>query len=359
MGNVLYFALLLTLAALGGVIGDKLKLPAGGMLGAMIAVIAYNLIAEPPIYMPDAVRVGLQISFGPLLGATITKKDMLGLRKLALPALVMLSCMMVINVIIGISMYYLSNLDVATTLFASAPGGMVDMAIISEEFGANSAYVAILQLSRLMFIFIFMVPFYKKLMKKLLVVKPKEEAPDSIVPEGAPPLPLRARRRFGFFLATLGSACVVGLPLSATGIPAGAIMGAMIGSASFNIMTGKGYFPPRLRLPLQIIAGAFIGLRMDRASLFAMNEIILPIIVLCFGVVLMTSVTAFVMSKLTKLDSFTCVLVSTPGGLSEMSLLADDLGASPPQVAVLHLARLMSVIILFPFMLAGVLRVIL
>jgi len=140
-------------------LGNKLKLPVGGMLGSMAAVIAFNLIVQPPIFVPVELQVALQLAFGPVIGSRITRGDMVGLKRLALPAVAMLVCMLGINIIFGTIMYRFSTLDLATSLFATAPGGMLDMAIVSADFGANSAYVALLQLSRLMFIFICMIPF--------------------------------------------------------------------------------------------------------------------------------------------------------------------------------------------------------
>jgi len=363
MHEALFFALTIAIAAVGGFIGNKIKLPAGGMLGAMAAVIAFNLTVQPPIVVPDGIRIVLQLSFGPLLGARIGKEDLLGLRKLAFPAVVMVFCMLLMNIFIGTMIYLMSTLDIATTLFASAPGGMMDMAIISADFGANSAYVALLQLSRLLFIFICMIPFYKKLMEKLAKKAAKAEpepktAQETLLPEGRPPDPQGFARQAERFGITFLCGSVLGLLFWQIGVPAGAIIGAMLGSALYNIWSAKAFFPPGLRLPLQIIAGTFIGMRMDRESLFAMNEIIIPVIILFFGVILMTVITSFLMHKIAKLDLFTSVLASTPGGLSEMSLLADDLGANAPKVAVLHMARLISVIVFFPTTLALVLRII-
>lgn len=369
MESIFYFVLIIIAAVMGGVIGHKLKLPAGGMLGAMAAVISFNLIVQPPISMPGESQVALQLAFGPVIGSRITKGDMLGLKSLALPAVAMLICMLGMNIFFGTVMYRFSTLDLATALFATAPGGMLDMAIVSADFGANSAYVALLQLSRLMFIFICMIPFYKKAMTKLAgplhmnqaqtresLVSEPAATPGSLVPDGLPPEPSSRKRKAKYFFITALCACCLGIALRMLNVPGGAIMGAMVGSAAYNILSGKAYFPTGLRLPLQILAGIFIGMRLDRESLFAMNEIIIPVIILFAGVVVMTLVTSFVMHKLTRLDSFTSLLASTPGGLSEMAMLADDLGVDAPKVAVLHMARLMSVIIFFPAMLAVVLR---
>ena len=372
-GNILSFLLVIAVAAAGGLIGNRLKLPAGAMLGSMAAVITLQLIsAQSPL--PAGLQVVLQLTSGTMIGSRVSRDDALGLKRLAIPALIMIVCMFIINVAIGTTMYRFSYLDIVTALFASAPGGMMDMAIVSAELGANPAYVAILQLSRLMFIFTCMIPFYRKIITKLKaaptpeaasLVAEKTEPPEDPAAEKPelPELPLdpTPRKEYRWLrraIVTFICGYAGGLILWRLGIPAGAIIGAMLGSSICHIVTGNALFPPKVRLPLQIFAGAFIGMRMDRESILAMHNLLIPALILFVGVIFITFVTAFIMKKLSGLDMTTCLLASTPGGLSEMAILADNMGLDTPKIAVLQVARLMSVIIFFPTMLTLVLRVI-
>jgi len=356
LGDILSFLLVIAVAVVGGFIGNKLKLPAGGMLGAMLAVVALQMVFAQAA-LPNGLQVILQIASGIMIGSRVTKSDALGLRKLALPAVVMVICMLAINITIGTVMYRFSKLDTATSLFASAPGGMMDMAIVSAELGANPAYVALLQLSRLMFIFTCMIPFYRKITSKIrpvaVIAASGSSSPEVGDKQQKPELGSFFKRVCITILC--GGTC--GLALWWLSIPAGAIIGAMLGTAICNIVTDKAYFPPRCRLPLQMVAGAFIGMRMDRDSIFAMGDLIVPMLILFVGVIAITFLTALVMRKLTRLDMATCLLASTPGGLAEMAILADNLGLDTPKIAVLQVARLMSVIIFFPTMLYFVLRI--
>jgi len=352
-----YFAIISALSIVGGLVGNKLKIPAGGMLGAMLAMLVFNLLYQPTFSLPAGFLVALQLAFGPMLGSRISRDDIGGLIRLAKPASVIVAIMLAFNIIFGIAMSHLTRLDVATTLFATAPGGMMDMAIVSADFGANSAYVALLQLSRIIFILVCMMPFYKKFRKSEVIDEQlKDEMKEEEKPEAVASNSKRStKQQIAHYLITMLYGSVLGLLFRQIGIPAGGIIGAMLGAAIYNISTKKAYFPPEMRLPLQIIAGTFIGFRMDRASLLAMGELILPVLILFVCVIVITSVTAFVVHKVTGLDMFTALLASTPGGLSEMALLADDVGADAPKVALLHMARLITVIVVFPSVLALVL----
>ena len=356
MADVFSFLLVLAVAVAGGFIGNKLKLPAGGMLGAMVAVVALNIIFAQAA-LPSGLQVVLQIASGIMIGSRVTKSDALGLRKLALPAFVMVICMLVINIAIGTVMYRFSKLDIATSLFASAPGGMMDMAIVSAELGANPAYVVLLQLSRLMFIFMCMIPFYRKITSKMKLNPGFTTYVSSISEIGDKQQDIKSGFLLKQIFITILCGGTSGLALWWLGIPAGAIIGAMLGTAICNITTSKAYFPPSCRLPLQMVAGAFVGMRMDRESIFAMRGLIVPMLILFVGVITITFATAFVMHKLTRLNMATCLLASTPGGLTEMAILSDNLGLDTPKIAVLQVSRLMSVIIFFPTMLYFTLRI--
>ena len=159
---ILFFALTLLVAAAGGIIGYKLKLPVGGMVGSMVAVILLNLVTEKAVFYPE-LRFPLQILGGAMIGSQIGREDLLAMKKIIFPTILLLLSMVVLNITFGTLMYVFSDLDLATALFASAPGGVSDMAIISTDLGANPAYVAIIQLCRLLTIFIFMPPIFRKI----------------------------------------------------------------------------------------------------------------------------------------------------------------------------------------------------
>jgi len=112
-----WFLLTVAVGFVGSWIGKALKIPAGAMLGAVI-------------------------------GSRISKRDVLGIKVVALPALVLILGMIVMNLMVGLAIHYLGGLDITTALFASAPGGLSDMTLIADELRANIDQVAVLQLVR-------------------------------------------------------------------------------------------------------------------------------------------------------------------------------------------------------------------
>lgn len=155
------------LAALaGGLIANKLRIPAGALIGAMIAVGAYNLL-RTEANIPAELRVGIQIAAGALIGSRITSGALAGMKGLVLPALIMIGAVLATNFAIGFILYKTGRIDLSTALFASAPGGLTEMTLAADAVGADAPKVAALQLVRLICVLSFL-PFLQRVVVGLM-----------------------------------------------------------------------------------------------------------------------------------------------------------------------------------------------
>ena len=109
-------------------------------------------------------------------------------------------------------------------------------------------------------------------------------------------------------------------------------------------------YPTQLSRTLQVCSGAYIGIRLDRAAIMQMDALIIPLIIMVVGIMFFVFVVPLIIHKVTGLELTTCMMASTPGGVQEMSLLSEELGADTPKIAVMQTCRLMSVIMFFPTM---------
>lgn len=158
---------ILTVAAAfcGGWLGIRLKIPAGGLIGAMLAVGVLQINkaeAEMPMYF----RLIGEILVGGAIGLGFTRDFLGSLRELILPSVVIMISVVVFGVLIGLLIHKTTNLDLVTSIFASSPGGITNMTIISGSLGANSKVVAVMQLIRLISL-IFLLPLIIKLLAKM------------------------------------------------------------------------------------------------------------------------------------------------------------------------------------------------
>jgi membrane AbrB-like protein len=138
----------LIFAGVGGFIGFKLKIPAGALIGAMTFVAIFNICFEKG-KIPADLKIIAQTIVGGLIGLNFTRESINGLKELVVPALIIVVGLMISCIIIGILVAKIAGIDPVTALFSSAPGGLTDLALIAEAYGADISKVALLGLARM------------------------------------------------------------------------------------------------------------------------------------------------------------------------------------------------------------------
>lgn len=339
---------------IGGITALKLKVPAGAMVGSMILVAAFN-IATGRVFMPQDVKVVTQIAAGAFIGAGISRKDVLDLRFIIKPAVLMVISMIVLNLLMGYTMYKTTGVDLVTCLFASAPAGIVDMSLISSDMGADTSKVAILQMVRLLIVFIILPPLMKFVHSRIYKDKDIETAREEAVCTDSAKAHKEERKSKSFtkekatnLALTLGIALIVGFVGYKLKVPAGAMTFAMVAVGALNIFTGRGYMPLNLRRATQVFAGILIGGRMTYGDLIALKSVIVPAIIMLVGIIVLNFLIGFIISRVGGIEIVTALLASAPGGVSDMALIAKELGGDAPKVAIMQLARYVCIIAFFP-----------
>jgi len=347
----------LIVGIIGGLLALRFRIPAGAMIGAMIAVALFNVFTGDA-FLPQNVRIITQIAAGAFIGAKVRYKDVQELRLMIKPALLMITAMIILNLIMGYIMYRVTEIDLITSLFACAPGGIIDMSLISSDLGADSSKVAVLQLVRLMSVMIIFPPLLKFISFSVTAKdKVKEDIEENLNVDSIniPSKNIKSdkfkywtkEKNKNLFITTIVAA-IGGLVGSFLRIPAGAMTLAMIAVAALNITTERAYMPLNIRRLTQILAGILIGSRMTYTDLVALKTVIVPALILLIGMILVNLFLGFFISKISNIDLVTCLFASTPGGVSDMALIAEDLGADAPKVAILQLTRYVCVIAFFP-----------
>ncbi|MBQ6356573.1 MAG: AbrB family transcriptional regulator, partial [Solobacterium sp.] len=172
----------IAVAAAGGLLAKKMKIPAGAMTGALIFVVIFGLLTSRSSF-PAEYKVYVQFFSGALIGVKLKKEDIIGLKTMVLPGVVQVLSMLALNLIFGLLMHYMGGLDIPTAFFSSAPAGMQDMALISADYGANPLYVSIIQMLRIVFIVSFMPTFYRMIIVRTGRNTPQEQFQAPAEPE--------------------------------------------------------------------------------------------------------------------------------------------------------------------------------
>ena len=132
-------------------------------------------------------------------------------------------------------------------------------------------------------------------------------------------------------------------------IPGGAVVGAMLATAAYNLtQPAQVTMPAFLEVGIQIAVGVLIGLSADR-TLLPLLKTVLPLALLgAAGFILFGFVMAALVVRFGWLDRVTALFGFTPGGISVMSLAADAEGGRAAVVATLHFVRVVTIMILAP-----------
>jgi membrane AbrB-like protein len=150
------WGLLLLCAFAGAGAANGLGVPAGAMLGGMIACGLLALKLDKKYTCAVRVRTLTQIGLGLALGHQIDARILDQLRILLLPTLLVTLVMLTGSVLLAILLYRTSHTgDLLTCLLCTAPAGLSQIAIYSEEVGADSLTAALFHSVRMFGIILF------------------------------------------------------------------------------------------------------------------------------------------------------------------------------------------------------------
>ncbi|GMA07002.1 hypothetical protein GCM10025886_01530 [Tetragenococcus halophilus subsp. flandriensis] len=136
-----------TVAFIGAKAGQKLHLPAPFMIGSMLAVMLFSVLTDTA-YFPQQAKVIAQIVAGIFIGQKLTRNDVINLKYVIKPTILLLLILTINTFILGFAFAWLFNWNVLTGLLASTPGGLMDTTLIAADFDAEIHVVAIMQLVR-------------------------------------------------------------------------------------------------------------------------------------------------------------------------------------------------------------------
>ncbi len=335
-----------TVAIAGGFAGHKLKLPAGFMVGSLLASGLLNALWAGA-WFPMEIRVVVQILAGAYIGMNITRANLVELKKMFKPALALFLGITLFAILSGFLIYALTDYSFSTSMLATVPGGIVDMSLISLDLDAQPQVVAALQLERLVLI----MTIFPFLLKKTISAKQKripspaspaqgEEAQTTVKP---------VAWTIKNLLVTLLASAAIGYLLFWFNVPAGAIVGALIGAAGFNILSnGRAHVPVSLKSTAQVAAGLLIGQTVNAQSLAELKNLYVPALVVLVECLAIAGVMGFLLWKIFRVDLPSALFGSVPAGLTDMVLISIDEGGDPSKVMLLQLVRYVGVISLFP-----------
>ena len=144
--------LYLVVGIIGGLIGVKLKIPAGVMIGAMAGVIVCKLLMRAQWEMPKSFGFIVQVLLGVMVASTFHPDMLKTLKSVAIPVVVSSVVLIGAGAILSVIFYRLNLLGASTVYMATSPGAMSALIAMSLEGNANAVLVTCFHFSRLVLI---------------------------------------------------------------------------------------------------------------------------------------------------------------------------------------------------------------
>ena len=310
-----------------GYLFHRLHTPIPWMIGPMIGVATLNLMGVRMHSPPFARQTGqvilgsaVSLYFTPTVVATLAGN---------FPAIAAATvAVFLVGGLGALTLSRASGVDAKSTFFASIPGGAMAMAVLAERYGAQVAPVAVAHSLRVSVVVI-LIPF--------------------ALTYGGFPLETAAYRpevplSFSILIPWLVFGCVLGEVLERLGLQNGYLLMPIFFGAALTVSGIQLSAVPREFTDFaQLMFGLVLGARYERAF-FARYKLFIPFALLNSFFILIASVaSAAVLAWAFNLPLATMIIATSPGGLAEMTILAQALQISVPLVVAFHLFRVVMV----------------
>ena len=137
MANLANLSLYIFVGLMGGLAGQKLKIPAGALIGAMLAVIIIKFVLKSEWALPKNAVFILQVAVGVMVGASFHPSLLAILPKIIVPVIVSCVVLVVTGVLIAIIFTKLGILDIGTGYLGTSPGAMTVLLVLALENNVN------------------------------------------------------------------------------------------------------------------------------------------------------------------------------------------------------------------------------
>jgi uncharacterized protein len=132
----------------GGVLAERLRLPGGLLLGAMIGSAAVTLGAGVELQAPFPLTAALFVAVGVMIGTLVTRDRLHRLAPMAGPAVASAAVLIVAGVLVAWLLQW-TGLAPPAAVLATSPGALVVLIAAAAEYGQGETEVALYHVIRI------------------------------------------------------------------------------------------------------------------------------------------------------------------------------------------------------------------
>jgi membrane AbrB-like protein len=328
--------LALMLGTAAGYAAWRAGIPLPWMIGPMI-VNTLAALGHLPVAAPLRLRPVVIPVIGVMLGSAITAEVFAHLGDWVITLAGMIP-FLAVAALASMTIYRrVGKLDPVTAYFAAMPGGLNEMLLLGTAAGGVERRIAMAHATRILVVISCVGIFFG------LVLGVRTSGTG-----GRPWLPMSAVGLADWL--ALGACAVAGVPLAKVlRLPAGNVLGPMILSGVAHMTHLVDIPPPSLIVNgAQIVLGTVIGCRFLGATLSEVGRDLMLGVLSSLAMLAVAVAFASSVAWLTQTPATQVFLAYSPGGLTEMSLLALALHQDVAFVSVMHILRILVVIVAAP-----------
>ncbi|OCL92016.1 AbrB family transcriptional regulator [Aliarcobacter thereius] len=336
LNNFAKMLLALIIGLFGSIIFIYLHLPLPWLLGSIFATSLAIRFDFLPIKSPKLFSAPARILIGLAIGSAFTPEILQYIPQYSFSLLLVIPFTILV-IFFGTYYYYkFLKYDLKTSYLGSMPGGVIEMVIIGEELKANTAKITLMQSSRLFFVVISL-PFIIQYIFQI-----------DIRGNQLLTTPLKNIDLFEFillyFLATLSAFIAKRLKLTAAFLIGPMILAIVLySSGSFSVA-----IPDEFLKFIQVVFGVIIGFTFKDVPL----KTIYKTIIATFGhfilLAILCAIFIAIIFYFLDFKALDIMLSFSPGGQTEINLIALLVGANLPYITLHHIVRLIIVMNIAP-----------
>ena len=136
-------------------------------------------------------------------------------------------------------------------------------------------------------------------------------------------------------------------------LPAASMVFPMIAVAALNCTTSVCAVPLAIKNIAQLLAGSLVGVSITAATFSSLSSTLVPVGLLLISYWTVNGLYSGICKRTKLLDLKSAMFASAPGGATDMSLIAADLGADLSQIALIQVLRAAYVVAVMPPLILG------
>ncbi|WP_246939507.1 AbrB family transcriptional regulator [Bacillus pinisoli] len=338
MKKILSLLETLFIAFIGGLLFTFLHLPLAWMLGSLFIVVIWKLVVKREIVSNPLMRNSGLIIIGYMLGISFTYDTLIQMTKM-LPAMFATTILLIgFSLLVSVFAAKFLGISFKTALIGMMPGGFSQMVLLGEEIeDVDVTSVTLIQLIRLLSV-IYLVP---------AIVRIEwfgENSTSHTIASEA--MTVSTTTEAVLFLVVTALSAVLAVKAK---LPTPYLVGPILGC---GILVISGFDPFSIPEPLLVTAQIFLGIhvgkmvdpkKLENWKLFGTGAVIS-----CLILLLSTILIAGALKWVYPISLGTAFLSTAPGGIAEMGLTAQAIGADLSIVTGFQLFRIFFILFVVP-----------